>query len=268
MKKRILAAATAAIMIIILLSACTGTPAGPSVTQPVDSTPDTAGTQTEAPAEPTEAEIPTEAPAEATAEEPPETDPAETEAQTDVPPETAAGNAEMLIEDSYGSAEVSGSSITLDILSTYGDIAFFTLENSANFTLSFRISEYLPAENHQQIGILIAPDVRNLNLYGKFMRTFSGENVIEFYGTAGSWEAPEGGGRVPDPFTDSDSIYLKLTAADGTFTFSASKDGKAWTDFETYNVLFTDDLQIGFTGATFTGATAHAVIDELSVVYG
>ncbi len=265
MQKRIMTVAAVIIMALALLTACGKAPTGddgtktgqPATAQPTDAP---ANVPTDAPtAAPTE--VPTEAPTEAPTEVP--TEPAEA---TDKPDDGSI-DLEKLIDDSFGSIEVGSSSITLDVLSTYGDVAYFTLDNSQDFTLSFRISEYLPTENHQQVGILIAPDVRNLGLYGKFMRTFSGENVIEYYGTANSWNSPEGAGRTKDPFTDSDSIYMKLTAADGKFTFSASKDGAEWTVLDTYDVLFTDDLQIGFTGATFTSATAHAVFDNIQITY-
>lgn len=263
MKKRIMTVAAVIILAIALLAACGKAPAvdeNTNTAQPATAQP------TQAPADdPTDAPtaVPTEVPTEVPTDQPVATEPADA---TDKPDDGSI-DLEKLIDDSYGSVEISSSSITLDVLSTYGDVAYFALDNSQNFTLSFRISEYLPDENHQQVGILIAPDVRNLGLYGKFMRTFSGENVIEYYGTANSWDSPEGAGRTKDPFTDSDSIYLKLDAADGKFTFSASKDGAEWTVLDTYDVLFTDDLQIGFTGATFTSASAHAVFDNIQITY-
>jgi len=247
MKKRILTVAAVIILAIALMASCGKAPAGndntktdlPATAQPTDAP---AATSTEAPTD-----VPTEAPT----EQPVATEVPTEQAEVTEKPDDGSIDLEKLIDDSYGSVEISSSSITLDVLSTYGDVAYFALDNSQNFTLSFRISEYLPDENHQQVGILIAPDVKNLGLYGKFMRTFSGE----------------GAGKTKDPFTDSDSIYLKLDAADGKFTFSASKDGAEWTVLDTYNVLFTDDLQIGFTGATFTSAGAHAVFDNIQITY-
>ena len=267
MKKRIMTVAAVIILAIVLMASCGKAPAGndntktglPATAQPTDAP---VATSTEAPTD-----VPTEAPTEAPTEQPVATEVPTEQAEVTEKPDDGSIDLEKLIDDSYGSVEISSSSITLDVLSTYGDVAYFALDNSQNFTLSFRISEYLPDENHQQVGILIAPDVKNLGLYGKFMRTFSGENVIEYYGTANSWDSPEGAGKTKDPFTDSDSIYLKLDAADGKFTFSASKDGAEWTVLDTYNVLFTDELQIGFTGATFPSAGAHAVFDNIQITY-
>ena len=241
MKKRIMTVAAVIILAIALLAACGKAPAvdeNTNTAQPATAQP------TQAPADdPTDA--PTAVPTEVPTEQPVATEVPTEQAEVTEKPDDGSIDLEKLIDDSYGSVEISSSSITLDVLSTYGDVAYFALDNSQNFTLSFRI----------------------LGLYGKFMRTFSGENVIEYYGTANSWDSPEGAGRTKDPFTDSDSIYLKLEAADGKFTFSASKDGAEWTVLDTYNVLFTDDLQIGFTGATFTSASAHAVFDNIQITY-
>ena len=214
-------------------------------------------------------EKPTEAPTEAPTKEPTSAPTSEPTSEPTQKPLDGAVDLNELIENAFGGASVDDSStITVDVMSSYGDIAYFSLENSENFTLSFRVRDYLPTENHQQVGIIIAPDVRNLAVYGKFMRTFSNSNVIESYGTDGSWYAPEGTGSIPDAYTSSDSLFMKVVRNGATIGFYVSADGSEWSEINQFDCQFTSDLQIGFTGATFTTADAHAVIDNVKIIYG
>ena len=213
---------------------------------------------------------PTEVPTEAPTQEPTPEQTSEPTSEPTQKPLDGTVDLNDLIENSFGGASVDNSStITIDVMSSYGDIAYFSLDDSENFTLSFRISEFLPTENHQQVGIIIAPDVRNLAVYGKFMRTFSGSNLIESYGTDGtSWDTPDGTGQTQDTFVPSDSIFMKVARNGSQIGFYVSSDGLEWIELHQFECRFTDDLQIGFTGATFTSAEAHAVIDNVKIIYG
>ena len=171
--------------------------------------------------------------------------------------------------ETIGGAELNDDSITLDIgpNAPYNkNAAFFTPEQQDNFTVTFKISEFRPDTNHQQIGLYIAEansywdDAEN---WGKFMRTYSSRNLIEFYGTSISWS---GGGNALDPYED-DSIYMKLELKKGVFTFYISPDGTEWKKLGSGRKTFKNDMILAFSGATFSEADAHAVISEVSVEY-
>ena len=171
--------------------------------------------------------------------------------------------------DSHGGVELNASYILLDISpsSPYGaNVAFFELEQQDNFTISFKISDYYPDTDHQQIGLYIAEtsDITNVaENWGKFMRVYSSGNAFEYYGTEESWS---GGGRANDNFK-SDSVYMKLEAKDGYFTFYVSEDGSSWKRLGKCKRSFTDEISIGFAGATYSVAEASAKIEEIVISY-
>ena len=171
--------------------------------------------------------------------------------------------------DSHGGVELNASYILLDISpsSPYGaNVAFFELKQQDNFTISFKISDYYPDTDHQQIGLYIAEtsDITNVaENWGKFMRVYSSGNAFEYYGTEESWS---GGGRANDNFK-SDSVYMKLEAKDGYFTFYVSEDGSSWKRLGKCKRTFTDEISIGFAGATYSVAEASAKIEEIVINY-
>ncbi|MBO4364522.1 MAG: hypothetical protein J5912_09100 [Clostridia bacterium] len=171
--------------------------------------------------------------------------------------------------ESEGDVEFGEDSISISIApgAPYRmNAAYFEPKQQDNFTVTFRISDYFPDTNHQQIGLYIAEtsDFKTeASVWGKFMRTFSSANIYEFYGTDGSWE---NGGTAQDR-NKTDSAYMKMELKDGVFTFSVSEDGQKWARLGKCRKTFDGDIIIAFSGATYSAADASATISEVSVVY-
>ncbi len=171
--------------------------------------------------------------------------------------------------ETVGDVELEEDSIAITInpgVPYYQNAAYFEPEQQDDFTITFRISDYYPDRNHQQIGLYIAEsdDFRNEpSIWGKFMRTYSSGNIFEFYGTDGSWS---NGGTVSDR-NKTDSAYMRLELKKGRFTFSISQDGEKWTKVGTGQKQFKNDIIIAFSGATYSDADAFARISEVTVIY-
>ena len=60
---------------------------------------------------------------------------------------------------------------------------------------------------------------------------------------------------------------MKLEAKDGYFTFYVSEDGSSWKRLGKCKRTFTDEISIGFAGATYSVAEASAKIEEIVINY-
>ena len=171
--------------------------------------------------------------------------------------------------ETVGDVELEEDSIALTVspgVPYYMNAAYFIPEQQDNFTISFKISDYYPDRNHQQIGLYLAESDNfrdEPRVWGKFMRTYSSGNIYEFYGTDGSWT---NGGTSSDR-NKTDTAYMRLELKNGKFTFSVSPDGEKWTKIGSGQKQFENDIIIAFSGATYSEADAFARISEVTVVY-
>ena len=171
--------------------------------------------------------------------------------------------------ETSGDVELGEDSISLSIgpgMPYHLNAAYFEPEQQDNFTITFKISDYYPDRNHQQVGLYIAQTdnfKEEARVWGKFMRTYSSANIYEFYGTEGSWL---NGGTAVDR-NKTDTAYMRLELKNGLFTFSVSEDGEKWTKVGSGQKQFESDIVIAFSGATYSDADASATISEVTVVY-